>query len=227
MILKKASNKAIRYACLKFHYAKRIPIIRDAYSVFNNNEWCGVICFGSGAGNTVAKSFNLKQGQLCELVRVALNGKQDITSKALAISLKLLKKNNPLIKLVVSYADKDQNHYGTIYQATNWIYLGETGRYNSAYYIRGKQYHLKSVSMMLKGKPRTLENVRKYLDSQATKFMSKGKRKYITIFDKNLLNKYKSISKPYPKKLGIDSLKVKHNISNVEKAGQYRPQCSI
>ena len=51
MILKKASYKAIKYACLKFHYAKIVPVVHIAFSVFNKKgEWCGVICFGGGAG---------------------------------------------------------------------------------------------------------------------------------------------------------------------------------
>ena len=59
MRLEKASYKAIKYACLKFHYAKSIPAAAFGYSVFNkNNEWCGVICYGLGATNNLGKSFN-------------------------------------------------------------------------------------------------------------------------------------------------------------------------
>ena len=202
MRLERASSKAVRYACLKFHYAKRVPVARISYSVFNNNgEWCGVICYGSSAGDKIAKHFGLVQGQLCELVRVALNGKQETTSKAVAISLKLLKKQNPLIQLVVSYADRDQNHIGTIYQATNWIYLGQTDKYSAGFIINGKQYHRRSVSVKLKGKKLTLENIKKYLDKNATEFISKGKRKYIQVFDKKQREKYIKKSKKYPKKL--------------------------
>lgn len=201
MKLTKATTKAIKYACLKYHYAKRIPVVRDAYSVFNDNgEWCGVICYGSGAGDKIAKHFRLKQGQMCELVRVALNGKQETTSKAVSLSLRLLKKNNPLIKLIISYADKDQNHYGTIYQATNWLYLGSSDEYSAGFVINGKQYHRRSASAKLKGKKLNLANLRKYLDKNAEEYISKGKRRYLQVFDKTLLNKYKKLSKPYPKK---------------------------
>ena len=59
-----------------------------------------------------------------ELVRVALNGKQEKTGSAVAKSLWLLKKKAPVVRLVVSYADSEQGHSGIIYQATNWIYTG-------------------------------------------------------------------------------------------------------
>ena len=50
MRLEKASYKAVKYACLNFHYAKVCPVVWIAYAVFNNiNEWCGVITFVYGS----------------------------------------------------------------------------------------------------------------------------------------------------------------------------------
>ena len=127
MKLEKASYKAVSFACLNFHYAKSIPVNTFGYSVFNdNNEWCGVVLYGTGANNNLASQYKLNQGNVIELVRMALNGKQESTSKALSLSLKLIKKDLPLCKLIISYADKDQNHNGTIYQATNWYYVGQS-----------------------------------------------------------------------------------------------------
>ena len=144
MRLEKASNKAIKYACLNFHYAKSIPVNVFGYSVFNEkNEWCGVILYGNGANNNIATQYRLKQGEVIELVRMALNGKQESTSKALSISLKLIKKDVPLCKLIVSYADKDQNHIGTIYQATNWVYQCTVNENTiGAFIINGKKTHI-------------------------------------------------------------------------------------
>ena len=219
MRLEKASYNAIKYACINFHYAKRIPVTRAAFSIFNNkNEWCGVICYGSGAGDKVAKHFNMKQGQCCELVRVALNGKQETTSKAVSLSLKILKSQNPLIKLVYSYADVDQNHFGTIYQATNWIYLGQSNVYSAGFIINNKQTHRRSVSSKLKGKKLTLQNIHTYIDKNATEFFSDGKRKYVQIFDKSLLPLYQSLSKPYPKQ-AQEVNKDKHDAPCIEIGG--------
>jgi hypothetical protein len=76
MRLTKANTKAINYACKNFHYSKSIPTIQYAYNVYiNQNEWCGVIIYGGGANNNLAKSFNLHNGEVLELERVALNGK--------------------------------------------------------------------------------------------------------------------------------------------------------
>ena len=136
--LKRASAKAIRYACLHFHYARSVPANQYSYNVFENGEWCGVIIYSSGANNHIASPFGLVQGEVLELVRVALNGKQSHTSECVAASLKQLHKDAPQIKIVVSYADMDEGHKGIIYQATNWIYLGGGRTYSINDLIREK-----------------------------------------------------------------------------------------
>lgn len=202
MRLEKASDKAIRYACMTFHYAKAVPLVSTGYSVFNDaGEWCGVVCYGPGAGDKMASHYGLSHGQFRELVRVALNGKQESTSKAVAISLRLLRKDCPTVRLVFSYADVDQNHAGTIYQATNWIYLGQTEPYHAGWRINGTRRHRRMVGSLLK-KYRAATNdtnVKKYLDPNAESYYSDGKRKYIQVFDKSLLKKYQGMAKPYPK----------------------------
>ena len=186
MKLVKASYKAIKYACLNFHYAKSVPINVFGYSVFNEkNEWCGVIVYGHSSNNNIAKPFGLKTGEVLELVRVALNGKQETTSKALAMSLKLIKKDIPLCKLVVSYADLDQNHIGTIYQATNWYFVGisnENKRDSGSFLINGKKVHSKTVAGICnrRGLPTTIENIKKiYKTDDVKPYFTKGKIKYL------------------------------------------------
>lgn len=147
MRLTYATPKAIDYACKHFHYAKAVPVNPIGYNVYNDaDEWCGVILYAVGATPHIASPYGLKQGQVLELVRVALNGKQSCTSQAVAMSLKQLHKDCPLCRLVVSFADCDQNHLGTIYQATNWIYEGNMNEgARGAFIVHGKKMHPKSV----------------------------------------------------------------------------------
>jgi hypothetical protein len=205
MRLEKASHKAIKYACINFHYAKSVPVNVFGYSVFNDkNEWCGVVLYGTGATPNIGSQYKLKQGQIVELVRMALNGKQESTTKAMALSIKLLKKNLPLIKMIVSYADIDQNHYGIIYQATNWFFVGNCNENTrTGFIINGKKIHNKSLHGM--GKEQSLKGA-KSIDINATEFISKGKRKYIYPLDKSLLPLCKSLAKPYPKNAAVAHL---------------------
>ena len=202
MKLEIASYQAVKYACMVYHYAKAVPLSLCAFSVFNSkNEWCGVIVYSSGANQNLGKKFHLAQGEVCELVRVALNGKQESTSKALSVSLKLLRKYNPLLKLVVSYADCDQEHTGVIYQATNWIYEGLTNNGSTATpraRLHGKDVHFRTIHS--KGWKSNLEWLKKHIDPNATYVMTKGKHKYLYPLTKELMQVCRPLAKPYPAK---------------------------
>ena len=196
-----ATPKAIRYACMNFHYAHAVPAVQYGFNVFNDDdEWCGVILYGGGANTNITKEFGVCAGEILELVRCALNGKQGHgnTSKAVAMTMKQLHQINPLVKILISYADLDQDHAGIIYQATNWIYLGQTNTGEvSAYIINGKKTHRKSVYSKYGRQDFNwiLENV----DANAEKFYTKGKHKYIYVFDKKLKSHYLKKALPYPK----------------------------
>lgn len=198
MKIEKASFQAIKYACLHFHYAKAVPQSRLGYSVFNEaSEWCGVILFSNGANQHIASSFGLVQGQVMELVRVALNGKQECTSQALAMSLKAIRQDAPLIKLIVSYADRNQGHIGVIYQATNWYYLGEFAS-ERGIMLNGKLTHRRSV--VSKYGTSALEWLKKNVDPHAEVIKGETKIKYVYPIDRRMIRCIKAISKPYPKR---------------------------
>lgn len=195
MRLEKASYKAIKYACLKFHYAKCLPANPFGFSVFNKeNEWCGTIVYGSGATCNIGKPFGLNQGQAIELVRMALNGKQESTSKALSLSIKLIKKYIPLCKLIISYADTEQNHKGIIYMATNWYFIGESKDTNIL--INGIRKHRRSIGS--KYGTSSLEKLKK-MGLKVERIYTKPKYKYIYPLNKEMHNFCKSIAKSYPK----------------------------
>lgn len=190
MRLEKASYKAVRYACMNFHYAKSVPAAPVGFSVFNDkNEWCGVIVYGLGVNPHAGKPYGLMSGQFLELTRMALNGKQESTSKAMSISIKLIKKMCPSVKLLISYADKGQNHTGTIYQATNWYYVEDIDSSGTEFFLNGKWRHDRSLDMFSREQLNTLPKRKK-----------PGKFKYVFPIDKSLVQLCKDLSKPYIKK---------------------------
>lgn len=202
MRLALATYEAVKYACMTFHYAKAVPAAVCSFSVFNSkNEWCGCIVYSHGANNNLGKKYKLRQGEVCELVRVALNGQQESTSKAVSISLKLLSKLNPLLKLVISYADCDQEHIGTIYQATNWTYEGLTNAGKSAtprIRVNGKAMHFRSIHS--KGWKANIEWMRANVDPKAEFVPTLGKHKYLYPLTPDMQKLCKVLAKPYLKK---------------------------
>ena len=200
MYLEKASYRAIEFACLYYHYARSVPAVTLAYSVFDDeNKFCGVIAFGPGATQHIANPYCKWQGQVVELVRVALNGKHGITSQALGKSLKLIKKDAPLVDLIVSYADVDQEHLGVIYQATNWIYTGlkEAGASGSVL-IKGKKMHGRSAGA--KYGTRSIEWLRENVDENARYLGTEGKQKYVYPLNDKMKKQVELLRQPYPKK---------------------------
>ena len=92
MRLTLANQKSKEFACEHFHYSHSCPLMTVGYNVWNaENEWCGCIIFGVGANSMIGKPYGLLMGEVVELVRVALNGKQESTSMAVGKALKYLK----------------------------------------------------------------------------------------------------------------------------------------
>ena len=207
MRLTLATYKAVKYSCLHFHYSKAIPMALCSFNIYNDREeWCGCIVYSPGANQNQGKKFGLKQGQVCELVRMALNGKQESTSRALALSIKLLRKYNPLLKLIVSYADCDQEHIGTIYQATNWIYEGlmEQNGGTPKFRIYGKVTHGRTIAQ--RGWKQSLEWIKQHKDPNAELVFTKGKHKYLFPLTNDIKLICKSLANPYPKHAAIAQL---------------------
>ena len=199
MRIARANTKAINYACKNFHYSKSVPAVQYGYNVYNDNdEWCGVILYGGGANNNMPKSFGKNAGEVLELVRVALNGKQETTSKAVAMSLKQLHKENPLCEIVVSYADHRQKHLGTIYQATNWIYVGKTITSNTQYFYKGKWTHERTIDA---------QKNKEQLKATLPKRENSNKFKYVFCFNKRERKEYLKIALPYPKEKDLTECK--------------------
>jgi len=97
------------------------------------------------------------------------------------------------LRALVSYADQEQNHLGVIYQATNWIYFGETGKRNSVeYLINGEWVHKRTADGKYSG-----DFLKKCLIKHRL-----PKHKYVYPLKKELRGIYKSKALPYPKICG-------------------------
>ena len=195
-----ASRKAVEYACINYHYSKTVPVYTVAHAVFNKKEFCGVILYGGGASANMGKPYNLNHGKYLELNRIALNGKQEITSKALSLSLKIIKAKHKTIELIISYSDKGQNHYGTIYQATNWYFVNDIKSSGKDVFYKGKWVHDRV--------PNELPKIAR--DKLKTRVRA-GKYKYLYPMNKKQRMMCEKLSKQYPKKKSVE---IESNVSS-------------
>lgn len=188
--IKRINQKDSERICKVWHYTKTVPTGRNLfYGVWEKSNFVGVVIFGYGAGFRMGHSEGFEQKEVCELVRVALSGKQETTSKILAKCLKVFKVENPNIKAIYSYSDMNQDHYGTIYQATNWIYLG-TVKSNPLYIdLQGNKVHGRHV-----------KNKKDQIKRGLKKVKLKHKHKYIFPLTKKHKRILSKLHRPYPKK---------------------------
>lgn len=112
---------------LKKHYAKRTCSVSYAFGLIDDMNIIGVCTFGSPPNynyNNGKCIFNTLEVPTLELNRLVVN-KYD-TKNLLSFFVSQCIKMLPKPTALVSYADPNQNHHGYIYQATNWIYTGES-----------------------------------------------------------------------------------------------------
>ena len=193
------SHDAARHAVMRWHYSRAMPAAKLVrIGVWEDKRFAGVILYGSGANRHIARPYGLKSTEVCELVRVALApGREHPTSKCLAISLRMVKRQSPGLKLIVSYADTKEGHLGTIYQATNWIYLG--GSTQPYLKIKGQIVHPRTVYEWYGKGGQKIEWLRANVDPNAERIAMKPKLKYVYVFDKALRAELARQAKPYLK----------------------------
>ena len=133
--MKKVKIVSINYETAKDwflhkHYAKRVPNIMYKYGCFVDGILHGVITYGVPPNKDLSTGVCGEQwkDKVIELNRLTMldNHKKNLTSYFVSTTLRLL----PKPSIVVSYADTAMNHYGYIYQATNFIYTGVTKERN-------------------------------------------------------------------------------------------------
>lgn len=191
-----ATHEAAKYACENWHYSKCLPPQKSAkFGVWENQRFIGCVIYGVGATSDLVKKYGLKMEEGCELVRVALTKHQSPVSKILSVTLKILKRHFSGLRLVVSFADPNQGHHGGIYQASGWIFTGNSAA-SDEYIYKGKRWHGRAFRNDHKG-------MEKHPDVQIVKGSSK--HRYLMPLDTETRKKVLPLSKPYPKRAGSDT----------------------
>ena len=186
-----ATHAAAKYACEKWHYSGCMPVGKLVkVGAWESGKFIGVVLFGRGASPQLGKPYGLSQDQCVELVRIALTSHVVPVSRVVALSMKFLKRANPKLSLIVSFADESQGHHGGIYQAGNWIYSGKgtekprlvmpdgSTRHNRIYQGRNKQA----------------------MPSGAYWSKPEGKHRYLMPLDDEMRKQIQPLARPYPKR---------------------------
>ena len=106
------------------HYAKRMCPISFAFGAYRDTVLVGVVTYGTPASPHLCRGICGEEwsNKVLELNRLCCENTSNVASMLVGRSLRQL----PEPSIVVSYADTAQGHVGYIYQATNFIYTGQT-----------------------------------------------------------------------------------------------------
>ena len=177
---------------LKKHYARRLTNVSFCFGLIDNDyKLHGVCTFGSSANyhyNDGDCLFNTMKVRTLELNRLVINqtDEKNILSYFVSQCIKLLPKPTAL----VSYADPNNNHHGYIYQATNWLYTGESNPKTKFIFEDGSSYDMRRG---LDKKGKIVEQV-KLKPTLRYLYINADKRE-----KKKLIKDLKVELKPYPK----------------------------
>jgi len=146
---------------IEHHYMhRRCPITR-AWGIEQNGQLLGVLTIGvpvtfSARCDVVGENKNqrllrtARQHDVYELNRLWVSDAlpRNTESRFIGWCLKQARKIHPHI-ILISYADGSRGHVGFVYQATNWLYIGCSSKFDDIAVVGGNDY--RSVSEKIRG----------------------------------------------------------------------------
>jgi len=161
----------------KYHYSgKVVPNSKLHFGAFLDGKLHGVMSYGSSMdkNKTISYCTNTKWNEFLELNRMAFDDylPKNSESRCIAISIKLIKKNAPHIKWIISFADGTLCGDGTIYRASGFKLIKI--RENSTIYEFPDGKRIASLTLT---KGEDLQSRRRVAKKYGAKFTSKASMK--------------------------------------------------
>ena len=200
---------SIRITPIGFDVAKRLLVERHylhsmpggtqiSLGALVEDRLLGVLTFGVGP----SKAHRLVEGaapsDCVTLTRLWLSDElpKNSESRVLGIALRSLRKATSF-RFVLTYADPNAEHVGTIYQATNWIYIGESQAMALLDFGDGVGRHTRTIAQRF-----GTHSLKHFLKHGMTvkKIPQAAKHRYIYFLDPSWRDRLKPERLPYPKK---------------------------
>ena len=201
------SYEAARLACRRWHYSKKIPVGKLVkIGAWEDGRFVGAIVFGDGLlGPTGIVYGGVDKFKIAEVVRISLRAHAHPVSRMISIAVKLLRKRCPGIELIVAFADQGENHHGGIYQASNFIYTGESepGRM-FRHKATGRILHNRAVSA--NGRRSHFGKIRKVPRHDECEIIGRTrKHRYLRPLTPKMKEFVEKLKKPYPKRAASET----------------------
>ena len=196
------NRKAVKGFIEKHHYSQSINGIQSYHHFglytdghFGLPKMIGAMLYGIPSMPATAKKYNpINPSRCMELRRLCCidDTPTNTESYFIAKTLNWLKHNTDT-EVVVSFADQHHNHSGTIYKASNFEYLGETGKAR-VLMVDGEEYNSRSFNQDKRPYGRELK--RRYDSGDENIFFISRKPKHIYVYylDKRIKRQIKKLN---------------------------------
>jgi hypothetical protein len=189
-------TKAARYSVENWHYSRTLPVGKLVkFGAWEDGQFVGSVMYAWGANHHLAGQFGLDMVECCELVRVALRSHHSPVSQIVAATLPQLKRLNPGVRLVVSFADPFQGHHGGIYQAGNWVYTGRSASKTEFIMPDGTMLNRRAYTGQQFGGGRSSVGA---LPRAARRIKVPGKHRYVYPLDRAMRRQVAKLAQQYP-----------------------------
>jgi|TARA_R100000951_G_scaffold67542_1_gene56982 hypothetical protein len=110
------------------HYMGRVPPISRAFGLFNGEKMIGIVTYGVSGSTTLRRGVcgDEQASNVYELTRLWTedDAPKNAASFLISQSLKMIDK-----EIIVTFAEINAGHVGTIYQASNFFYCGLSAKF--------------------------------------------------------------------------------------------------
>ena len=153
------------------------------FKLTHKNNIIGAILYGKMAMANAWKKYGDKERNVVELRRLCCidDTLKNTESYFIGRTLRWLKQNTQ-VKVVVSYADPEYGHSGTIYKASNFSLIGKTA-IGKVIIHNGKKYHDKAIRTKYKGNLKPFAQKIKEALENGEAFYKKTQGKNIYIYN--------------------------------------------
>ena len=200
IILKECNHHLVDKLIATNHYSKKVTSNRwRSFAVYYNGILSGGLQIGYGIRPEMKTHIieNATSESVKEFDRMWLSDimPKNSESRVIGMLIKYLRHNYPELKVLISYADGIRGNIGTIYQATNFIYIGEVA--GEFYFIPSKNEWVHPVSMYHRHGTRANKALKDIYPD--IKHIRGPQYRYVYFINRGWRNKLKIPSVKYPK----------------------------
>lgn len=206
LVVANCDKRTLKALISKNHYSGTCSSITVGYGVYYRGALKGGIVFSAGVGRFANAYCRIcKPTEIIELTRLWLHDDlpKNSESRVVGLALRVLRRGRGRFRAVLSYADEYAGHVGTIYQATNFRYMGTSS--GSATKIKIGGLIVNSRSLNSRYGTHSIPRLKKILGRDDIEYVKERQQKHVYVYPltpdvAEWLDKHK---KPYPKRASV------------------------